>query len=108
MLAVCACVRIDSWQFVDKHYRMNVYGCCYAPKFNPIPHQTYWPIPNFSIVHPNPTLLHDRGRPRSSRIRKEMNWREPSAKVKCGFCKQEGHNPRKCPKIRQTSNTPPQ
>ena len=69
VLAVCARARIDSWQFVDKHYRMDVYACCYTPQFNPIPHQAYWPEPNFPIVHPNPTLVRDKGRPRSSRIR---------------------------------------
>ena len=31
VLAECAHARIDSWQFVDKHYRMDVYGCCYTP-----------------------------------------------------------------------------
>ncbi|KAJ9675204.1 hypothetical protein PVL29_024234 [Vitis rotundifolia] len=67
-------------QFVDKHYRMDVYGCCYTPQFNPIPHQAYWPEPNFPIVHPNPTLVRDKGRPRSTRIRNEMDWREPSVK----------------------------
>ena len=75
MLAVCARARIDSWQFVDKHYRMNVYGCCYIPQFNPTPHQAWWLEPNFIIGHPNPTLVRDKGRPRSSRTRNEMDWR---------------------------------
>ena len=87
VLAVCARARIDSWQFVDKHYRMNVYGCCYTPQFNLIPHQAYWPKPNFPIIHPNLTLVRDKGRPRSLRIRNEMNWREPNVKVRCGLCK---------------------
>ena len=108
MSVVCARARIDSWQFVDKHYRMDVYGCCYIPQFNPIPHQAYWPEPNFSIVHPNPTLVRDKGGPKSSRISKEMNWREPSVKVQCGLCKQEGHNRRKCPNRGESSNTPAQ
>ena len=47
VLTICACARMDSWQFIDKHYRMDVYGCCYTPQFNPIPHQAYWPEPNF-------------------------------------------------------------
>ena len=75
VLALCARARIDSCQFVDEHYRINVYGCCYEPQFNPIPHQSYWLEPNFPIVHPNPTLLRDKRRPRSSRIRNKMDWR---------------------------------
>ena len=75
MLVVCAHAMIDSWQFVDKYYRMDVYGCCYTPQFNLIPHQAYWPKPNFPIIHPNLTLVRDKGRPRSSRTRNEMDWR---------------------------------
>ena len=86
VLAVCAHAKINSWQFVDKHYRMDVYGC-YTPQFNPIPHQSYWPKLNFPIVHHNPILVHDKRRPRSSRIRNEMEWREPSVKIRCGLCK---------------------
>ena len=87
MLAVCARARIDSWQFIDKHYRIDVYGYCYAPQFNSIPHQAYWPKPNFPIVHPNLTLVRDKGRLKSSRIRNEIDWREPSVKFRCALCK---------------------
>ena len=59
----------------------------------------------FPIVHPNSTLVRDKRRPRSSRIRNEMDWREPSVKVRCGLCKQEGHNRQKCPNRGESSNT---
>ena len=48
--------------------------------FFPIPHKSYWPEPNFPILHPNPTLLREKGRLKSSRIRNEMDWKEPSVK----------------------------
>ena len=97
VLAVCAHARIDSWQYVDRYFTMDTYARCYAPQFFPIPHKSYWPEPNFPILHPNPTLLREKGRPRSSRIRNEMDWKEPSVKIRCGICKQEGHNRLKCP-----------
>ena len=97
VLAVCAHARIDSWQYVDRYFTMDTYARCYAPKFFPIPHKSYWPEPNFPILHPNPTLLREKGRPGSSRIRNEMDWKEPSVKIRCGICKQEGHNRLKCP-----------
>ncbi|KAJ9672503.1 hypothetical protein PVL29_025922 [Vitis rotundifolia] len=97
VLAVSAHMRIDSWQFVDKYYRMDAYASSYAPEFNPIPHESYWPYPDFPILHPDPTLMRDKGRPRSSRIRNEMDLKEPSVRVRCGLCKIAGHNRRNCP-----------
>ena len=76
--------------------KLVVYAC-YVLEFHPIPHEDYWPQPDFPILHPNPEKLQDQGRPRSSRMHNEMDWREPSAKIRCGACKQESHNRRKCP-----------
>ena len=90
VLAVCAHARFDSWQYVDRYFTMDAYARCYAPQFFPIPHKLYWPEPNFPILHPNPTLLREKGRPRSSRIRNEMDWKELSVKIQCGICKNRG------------------
>ena len=40
VLDVCAHMRIDSWQFVEKYYMMDAYANSYASKFNPIPHES--------------------------------------------------------------------
>ena len=69
VLAVCAYMRINGWQFFEKYYRMNVYANNYAPEFNLIPHESYWPYPDFPILYPDPTSMRDKSRPRSSRIR---------------------------------------
>ena len=110
VLAICAHMRIDSWQFVDKYYRMDIYASSYAIEFNPIPHEDYWPYLDFSILHPDYQMIGDKGRSRSSRIRNEMNLKEPSVKIRCGLCKIEGHNHRNCPKKDgwQSSNPLPQ
>ena len=54
VLAVCAYMRIDRWQFVDKYYMMDTYASSYVVEFNPIPHEDYWSYPDFPILHPNP------------------------------------------------------
>ena len=69
MLDVCAHARIDSWQYIHRYYAMDAY----APKFFPIPHEAYWPEPNFPILHPSPTLVGEKWQPRSSMIRNEMD-----------------------------------
>ena len=97
VLAISAHMRINSWQLVEKYYRLDAYANCYAPEFNPIPHESYWPYPDFPILHPDPTSMRDKGRPRSSRIRNEMDLKEPSIRVQCGLCKIAGHNRRNCP-----------
>ena len=57
----------------------------------------YWPKLSFTEVHPNANLLREHGRPKTSRIHNEMDWREAGTKVRCGICKGSGHNKRTCP-----------
>ena len=55
---------------------------------------------------PNPRLIQEKGQPKSTRIRNEMDeedrelptslWIENRLKSECGLCRQEGHNRRKC------------
>ncbi|RVX02742.1 Serine/threonine-protein phosphatase 7 long form-like [Vitis vinifera] len=69
-----------------KHLKLDAYASCYAPEFNLIPHKSYWSYPDFPILHPDPTSMRDKGRPRSSRIRNEMDLKEPSVRIRCGLC----------------------
>ncbi|KAH1229135.1 hypothetical protein GmHk_10G028965 [Glycine max] len=47
---------------------------------------------------PDPTTIRAKGRPKSTRIRNEMDWVEPSEhRPKCSRCGAEGHNRRRCP-----------
>ena len=97
VIAACSKWRIDYWAHVEPTYLVSEFSKCYAPQFQPIPHEARWPNPNFPIIHPDKTKLCEPGRPKSTRIRNEMDWREPGTKNQCGLCKQEGHNRRKCP-----------
>ncbi|KAL5153475.1 hypothetical protein HKD37_19G053009 [Glycine soja] len=47
---------------------------------------------------PDPTTIRAKGRPKSTRIRNEMDWLEPSEhRQKCSRCGAEGHNRHRCP-----------
>ncbi|KAL6339402.1 hypothetical protein AAG906_032934 [Vitis piasezkii] len=67
VLAVSAHMRIDSWQLVEKYYRLDAYASCYAPEFNPIPHESYWSYHRTMEPGPlDPTVLHGQATHRSS------------------------------------------
>ena len=110
VLAVCAHMRIDSLQFVDKYYMMDTYVSSCAIEFNPIPHEDYCPYPNFPILHPDSQMIKDKGHLILSRIRNEMDMKESSVKIRCGLRKIEGHNHHNYPKNDggQSSNPLPQ
>ena len=76
---------------------MDVYASSYTFEFNPIPHESYCPYPNFPILYPNPTSMRDKRRLRSSRIKNELDLKEPSVRVRYGLCKIKGHNRHNCP-----------
>ncbi|KAL6342251.1 hypothetical protein AAG906_006874 [Vitis piasezkii] len=60
-------MRIDSWQLVEKYYRLDAYASCYAPEFNLIPHESYWPYHRTMEPGPlDPTVLHGQATHRSS------------------------------------------
>ena len=47
---------------------------------------------------PDPSTIRAKVRPKSTRIRSEMDWLEPSEhQQKCSRCGREGHNRRGCP-----------
>ena len=71
----------------------------------------WWPLGNEEALPPmeqrwtlvlDPTTLRAKGRPKSTRIRNEMDWVENSQRQHmCGLCGRQGHNRRHCPSIAQ-------
>ncbi|KAH1254801.1 hypothetical protein GmHk_04G011158 [Glycine max] len=67
----------------------------------------WWPLGNEAAIPPSndtwtlipdPTTIRVKGRPKSTRIRNEMDWVEPSEhRQKCSRCGAEGNNRRRCP-----------
>ncbi|KAH1249237.1 hypothetical protein GmHk_05G012640 [Glycine max] len=67
----------------------------------------WWPLGNEAAIPPSdeawtlipdPTTIRAKGRPKSTRIRNEMDWVEPfDRRQKCSRCGAEGHNRCRCP-----------
>ena len=108
LIAVCAKYNHDATKFMDRFYRVEERYHSYKPIFQPLKDRLEWPEPQERrIMMPNPRLIREKGRPKSTRIRNEMDddnrelptslWIENGPKSKCGLCHQEDHNRRRCP-----------
>ena len=108
LIAVCAKYNHNATEFMDRFYRVEEWYHSYKPIFQPLKDRLEWPKPQERrIVMSNPRLIREKGRPKSTRIRNEMDddnrelptslWIENGPKSKCGLCHQEGHNCRRCP-----------
>ena len=101
-MAACAHVAIDFKIYIDRCYTLHDYHQTYVPQFQPIPHEEYWPQQNeHGIIIPDANRLRQKGRPRSTRIRNDMDIREAGNKRKCTICKEEGHDRQSCPRLLQ-------
>jgi hypothetical protein len=75
------------------------YKATYAPMFSPIPDKPYWPHYEGMFFKPDPERKRKTGRPRSTRLKNEMDRKEQAddaSKRRCTLCKQRGHTKRKC------------
>ena len=108
LIAVCAKYNHDATEFMDRFYHVEERYHSYEPIFQPLKDRLEWSEPQERrIVMPNPRLIREKGRPKSTRIRNEMDdndrelptslWIKNGPKSKCGLCHQEGHNHRRCP-----------
>uniref|UniRef100_A0A2N9G5E1 MULE transposase domain-containing protein n=1 Tax=Fagus sylvatica TaxID=28930 RepID=A0A2N9G5E1_FAGSY len=77
----------------------------YSESFEPMKDEPYWQPIEGPTLRPDPTMLRQKGRPKSTRIRNEMDWRENQPKPRCGICQEEGHNRRTCPNVRSGSTS---
>uniref|UniRef100_A0A2N9IWN4 Zinc finger PMZ-type domain-containing protein n=1 Tax=Fagus sylvatica TaxID=28930 RepID=A0A2N9IWN4_FAGSY len=86
VIAACASQHINVYQYIDPFYSLTEMLACYQPHFEPMKDAPYWEEdPNFPMLRPDPRLLRQRGRPKSTRIRNEMDWRENQHKQSCGI-----------------------
>ncbi|KAH1202790.1 hypothetical protein GmHk_17G049174 [Glycine max] len=94
IIAACGYVSMNYYQYIDVHI-LKAYSA------------QWWPLGNEAAIPPSddawtlipdPTTIRAKGRPKSTRIRNEMDWVEPSEhRTKCSRCGAEGHNRRRCP-----------
>ncbi|XP_057723350.1 uncharacterized protein LOC130939248 [Arachis stenosperma] len=105
-LACCAYSRVTWTSYVHSVYQIssvfNVYRMGFTP---PIP-EGFWPPYDGPMVIPDPAMRRAKeGRPRSTRIRTNMDEADPNRPKRCGLCRQPGHTRRSCPQVGGSSQT---
>ncbi|XP_031737534.1 uncharacterized protein LOC116402427 [Cucumis sativus] len=103
VIAICNYMHLTYVPYIDECYLLSTFKRCYDGRFHPIQHSDYWPEISFTEVRPNADLLKGPGRPRTTRIQNEMDWKESSQSIRCTICKVEGHNRRTCPERASSS-----
>ncbi|XP_025634682.1 uncharacterized protein [Arachis hypogaea] len=105
-LACCAYSRLTSQPYVHEVYRFSSVFGVYQMGFAPPISEDFWPPYAGPTVIPDPSMRRAReGRPRSTRIRTNMDEADPNRPKRCGLCRQPGHTRRSCPQVAGPSGT---
>ncbi|KAH1188176.1 hypothetical protein GmHk_U059899 [Glycine max] len=99
IIAACGYVSMNYYQYIDVVYTNEHILKAYSAQWWPLGNEAAIPPSNDAwTLIPDPTTIRAKGRPKSTRIRNEMDWVEPSEhRQKCSRCGAEGHNRRRCP-----------
>ena len=98
VIAICANYKHDEQQFIDPCYNVTHRYHSYERVFQPLKDRLTWPDPKETrVVMPNPQLIRNKGRPKSTRIYNDMDendrelltslWIENGPKLRCGLCR---------------------
>ncbi|KAH1199151.1 hypothetical protein GmHk_18G052579 [Glycine max] len=95
----CGYVGMNYYQYIDVVYTKEHILKAYSAQWWPLGNEAAIPPSDEAwTLIPDPTTIYAKGRPKSTRIRNEMDWIEPSDhRQKCSRCGVEGHNRRRCP-----------
>ncbi|KAL5172891.1 hypothetical protein HKD37_16G045557 [Glycine soja] len=98
IIAACGYVSMNYYQYIDVVYTNEHILKAYSAQWWPLGNEAAIPPSDEAwTLIPDPTTIHAKGRPKSTRIRNEMDWVEPSEhRTKCSRCGAEGHNRRRC------------
>ncbi|KAL5148301.1 hypothetical protein HKD37_13G035356 [Glycine soja] len=99
IIEACGYVSMNYYQYIDVIYTNEHILKAYSTQWWPLGNETTIPPSDDAwTLIPDPTTIRAKGRPKSTRIRNEMDWVEPSEhRPKCSRCGAEGHNRRRCP-----------
>ncbi|XP_052109326.1 uncharacterized protein LOC107462318 [Arachis duranensis] len=99
-LACCAYSRVTWTSYVHSVYQISSVFSVYRMRFTPPIPEGFWPPYDGPTVIPDPDKRRAReGRPRSIRIRTNMDEADPNRPKRCGLCRQPGHTRRSCPQV---------
>ena len=97
IIAACQHRCVDFRSFVQGYYTTQSYYDTWASLFYPIFNEDEWPLYNGpTIIALGSMKRQVSGRPKSTHLHNEMDVREGKTKIKCGLCKQHGHNRQSC------------
>ncbi|KAH1197500.1 hypothetical protein GmHk_18G051277 [Glycine max] len=99
IIAACGYMSMNYYQYIDVVYTNEHILKAYSAQWWPLGNEAAIPPSDDAwTLIPDPTTIRAKGRPKSTRIRNEMDWLEPSDhRQKCSRCGVEGHNRRRCP-----------
>ncbi|RYR34116.1 hypothetical protein Ahy_A10g048838 isoform B [Arachis hypogaea] len=105
-LACCAYSRVTWTSYVHSVYQISSVFSVYRMGFTPPIPEGFWPPYDGPTVIPDPDKRRAReGRPRSTRIRTNMDEADLNRPKRCGLCRQPGHTRRSCPQVGGSSQT---
>ncbi|XP_016177918.1 uncharacterized protein LOC107620240 [Arachis ipaensis] len=97
-LACCAYSRVTWQPYVHPVCRLSSVFSVYQMGFTPPILEDFWPPYDGPTVIPDLSMRHAReGRPRSTRIRTNIDEADLNRPKRCGLCRQLGHIRRSCP-----------
>nr|XP_029146942.1 uncharacterized protein LOC114924926 [Arachis hypogaea] len=99
-LACCAYSRLTWTSYVHSVYQISSVFSVYRMGFTPPIPEGFWPPYDGPTVIPDPDRRRAREvRPRSTRIRTNMDEADPNRPKRYGLCRQPGHTRRCCPQV---------
>ncbi|KAH1229972.1 Isoflavone 7-O-methyltransferase [Glycine max] len=103
----CGYVSMNYYQYIDVVYTNEHILKAYSAQWWPLGNEAAIPPSDDAwTLIPDPTTIRAKGWPKSTRIRNEIDWVEPSEhRTKCSRCGAEGHNRRRCPMQSERGNT---
>ena len=89
--------RLEPKDFVSYYFKGRAYKETYGDHIHPMPDNSQWPPFNLPIIQP-PPIKRSAGRPTKQRKRAIFDPKKGkrNSSVKCGTCKEVGHNSRTC------------
>ncbi|XP_061336424.1 uncharacterized protein LOC133283562 [Gastrolobium bilobum] len=97
-VAAALSVRQSALTYIDDVFLITNLVEAYSFPWEPIGNEEAIPEISGPKIIPDSIMLRAKGRPKSTRIRSEMDEVETSqSRIRCGLCKERGHNRRGCP-----------
>ncbi|XP_061360917.1 uncharacterized protein LOC133304866 [Gastrolobium bilobum] len=97
-VAAALSVRQSAFTYVDDVFLITNLVEAYSFPWEQIGNEEAIPEISGAKIIPDSTMLRAKGRPKSTRIRNEMDEVETSqSRIRCGLCKERDHNRRRCP-----------